>query len=197
MAAALLVPAVVFGAAAWWNRAEVLREGTDRIERTAAIMHEQAAKIFDTADLVLGRVDDRVRHLDWDAISAPETSTFLRTLEAPRDQLVSIWITDAAGIVRAGSQDWEAGTGIAGRDFFAAQRDRDAGTYLSTAFVGRATQIASFALSRRRSTPDGRFDGIIHVALSPAYFANFFEEAAPPLHPCRAAGPRRWRDPGP
>src|SRR5688500_13809005 len=159
MAAALLVPAMVFAAAAWWNRGEVLREGTDRVERTAAIIHEHAAKVFDTADLVLGRVDDRVGNLGWETISAPETSAFLRTLEAPRDQLVSIWVTDAAGIVRAGSQDWEPGAGISGRDFFAVQRDRDAGTYLSAAFVGRATQTASFAVSRRLSTPDGRFDG--------------------------------------
>jgi signal transduction histidine kinase len=40
--------------------------------------------------------------------------------------------------------------------------------------------MLSFAVSRRRSTPDGHFDGIIHVALNPEYFSRFFQEAAPP-----------------
>ena len=40
-------------------------------------------------------------------------------------------------------------------------------------------RAASFAVSRRRSTQSGQFDGIIHVALSPDYFRFFFQEAAP------------------
>lgn len=179
MAAALLVPAVVFSAAAWWNRGEVLREGTERIERTVAIMHQHAVKIFDTADLMLGRIDEHLRGLDWAQIAAPGTSEFLKGLTTPRTQLVSAWVTDPAGIVQAGSQPWQLGTGPGTRDFFLVQRDRDAGTYLSAAFTGLATRTVSFALSRRRSSADGRFDGVIHVALSPDYFAGFFHEAAP------------------
>jgi len=179
MAVALLVPAAVFAAAAWWNHGEVMREGTERIERTAAIMHEHVAKVFDTADLMLGRIDEHLRGKDWSEIAAPETSAFLQALTAPRAQLVSAWVTDPAGIVQAGSQPWQPGTGPGSRDFFQVQRERDAGTYISAAFVGRATQVASFAISRRRSAADGRFDGVIHVALRPDYFSAFFREAAP------------------
>ena len=60
LVAAVVVPATVFGAAAWWNRGEVLREGGELVERTASIMHEHVAKVFDTADLVLDRVQDRI-----------------------------------------------------------------------------------------------------------------------------------------
>ncbi len=91
-------------------------------------------------------------------------------------------MTDAAGRVLAGSQAWDPATTIAGRDFLRVHAERaDVGTYVSVAFEGRATRTASFAVSRRRTTSDGRFAGTIHVALSPEYFARVFAEVAPPL----------------
>ncbi|RKK03838.1 response regulator [Pseudoroseomonas wenyumeiae] len=174
LAASLLVPAGLFSAAALHNRAEVLREGQDALTRTTSVMDEHARKVFETGDLVLGRLDDRIHNLSWSEISAPETSAFLAQLKARLEQVVSIWVTDAQGMVRAGSQSWDPVVTIASRDFFQAQRERDAGTYVSAPFRGKATQTASFAVSRRRSTSDGRFDGIIHIALSPDYFAHYY-----------------------
>lgn len=181
VSAALVVPAGLFAAAAVHDRATVLKDGEQEITRSVAVMHEHAHKVFETAELVLGRVDDRLRGLSWDEVADPETNAFLARLKAPLEQAVSVWISDAQGIVRAGSQPWEAGGNIAERDFFQAQRERDAGIYVSAAFQGKATRRASFAVSRRRSTPDGRFDGTIHVALSPEYFARFYAEIAPDL----------------
>jgi signal transduction histidine kinase/ActR/RegA family two-component response regulator/phenylpyruvate tautomerase PptA (4-oxalocrotonate tautomerase family) len=180
LVAALLVPAVVFAAAAAWNRAEVLHDNEETITRTTAILHEHARKVFDTVELVIGRVEDRTYGMSWEEIAAPETSVFLQRLKAPLEQAVSIWISDATGHVRAGSQPWDTNVTIDEREFFQAQRGRDAGTYISAVFHGKATGRSSFAVSRRRSTPDGHFDGIIHVALSPEYFSRFFREAAPP-----------------
>jgi signal transduction histidine kinase/ActR/RegA family two-component response regulator len=186
LVASLLVPALVFVAAAAWNRAEVLRENEETITRTAAILHEHARKVFDTVELAIGRVEDRTHGMSWQEISAPETSAFLQRLKAPLEQAVSIWITDASGHVRAGSQSWDPNVTIDEREWFQAQRGQDVGTFISAPFQGKATRAASFAVSRRRSTPDGHFDGIIHVALSPEYFSRFFQEAAP-LGPHAAA----------
>ncbi len=174
-----MVPAALFGAAAWQNYGDVLREEREVINRTTAIMHEHALKVFETEELMLGVVDERIEGQPWPAVAASETSEFLRKLKAPVEQAVSVWIADGTGAIRAGSQPWEVGTGIATRDFFTVQRDGDAGTYVSAPFVGRATGIASFAISRRRSTPDGSFDGTMHVAVSPEYFARFYTDAAP------------------
>ncbi|WP_046866200.1 response regulator [Microvirga massiliensis] len=181
LVASLLIPAIVFVAAAYWNRGEVLRESEDTIARTASILHEHARKVFDTVDLAIGRVDDRIWSMSWEEIATPETSAFLRSLKAPLEQAVSIWITDASGHVRAGSQAWDPAVTISEREWFKAQQEQNAGTYISAVFEGKATRTLSFAVSRRRSTRDGRFDGIIHVALSPEYFARFFEKAAPPV----------------
>ncbi|TDH61521.1 PAS domain S-box protein [Dankookia rubra] len=182
MAASLLVPMLVFAAAAWWNRGEVLREGTDAVDRTSAVMQEHAAKVFDTANLILAWVADHVGRLDAEAVAAPATSDLLRSMASSFDQIVSVWVADADGQVRAGSQAWDPSVSIADREFFRVQRERaDAGSHVSAAFTGRATTIASFAVSRRRSDAAGNFAGTIHVALSPDYFARFYAEAAPPF----------------
>jgi len=178
--ASILIPAMVFVAAAAWNRIEVLRDGEEMVGRTANIIGEHASKVFDTVDLALGRVDDRIRGMSWEDISGPETSDFLRELNDRLPQTVSIWVTDAAGLVRAGSQPWDRGATIAEREWFMTQREGDRGTYVSAPFVGKATGAASFAVSRRRSSPDGRFDGIIHVSLNPGYFERFFAEVGTP-----------------
>ncbi len=181
LASALLVPALLFAAAAWHNHGDVRREAEESITRTVAVLHEHARKVFETHDLVLGRIDERVRDLGWDEIASPATSAYLARLNEPLDQVVSIWITDAAGAVRAGSKPFMPGTDIGDRSFFRVQQERDAGLHVSESFTGRATNIASFAVSRRRTTADGRFDGIIHVAVSPEYFAQFFAQASPPM----------------
>lgn len=180
LVASLLVPAIVFLAAAAWNRAEVLRDNEETITRTTAILHEHARKVLDTVELVLGRVDDHIQNMTQEEIASPETSGFLQRLRVPLEQVVSIWIADATGRVLAGSQDWDRTLSIAKREWFEVHRGRDAGTYISAAFEGRATRTLSFAVSRRRSTPDGHFAGTIHIALSPEYFSRFFQEVFPP-----------------
>ena len=182
-AASLLVPAALFAAVAAHNRADVLRDGQSEIVRSTAVMHEHAQKVFETAELALARVDDHLRALaSAGGVVGPETGAFLVRLKAPLEQAVSIWIADADGTFRAATHAWTAQAGsVAGREYFEAQRERDAGGYVSAPFLGRTTARPSFALSRRRPAPDGRFAGTVHVSLSPEYFARFYAEAAPDL----------------
>ncbi|TPG41915.1 response regulator [Roseomonas nepalensis] len=179
VAASVVMPALLFGAAALHNRRDVLRDGQVSVSRSVTIMDEHARKVFETGELVLGRVDDRIQGKDWAAIAAPETSSFLSGLEAPLAQVVSVWVSDAEGRVHAGSQAWDRSVSIASREFFEAQRAADVGSFVSAPFSGRATQRRSFALSRRRSTPDGRFDGVVHIALNPDYFTQYYAASTP------------------
>ena len=185
LGAAMVVPAALFTAAAWENHAAVWRDSAAMVQRTTAIMHEHARKVFETEELLLSLVDERISDMPPAAVSAPATSDFLRRVKAPLDQAVSTWIADADGVIQAGSQPWGDEAGIAPRDFFQQQRAADptiqeGGTYISEAFAWRPASAPSFAISRRRSGPDGAFAGTIHVAASPAYFARFYQQAAPP-----------------
>jgi signal transduction histidine kinase/ActR/RegA family two-component response regulator len=180
--AAVLVPAAIFAVAAWFNREEVIRDGEQAVQRTASIMQQHARKVFDSVDLVIDRVEDRIHDQSRDQVADPATSVFLAAMKNRFDQLASIWIADENGIVLAGSQDWVRGGGIAGRDFFEVHKTQNIGTYISGLFVGKATGLGSFAVSRRRYSPDGRFVGTVHASVNEAYFAEFFRDLAPVRH---------------
>ncbi len=180
LAAALLVPAALFGAAAWRNLQEVRREAADIVVRTAAIMHEHARKVFETEELLLSLIEERVADLPPAEVASPFTSDFMRRVKAPLAQAVSAWIAGPDGATLAGTHAWLPASNIAGRDFFQAQQTEGAGTYVSGPYEGRSTGQPSFAISRRRTGEDGGFGGTIHVAASPAYFAQFYQDAAPP-----------------
>lgn len=172
------IPLLLFAGASWVSYRDIARDSRESVQRTAATMHEHALKVFDTVELLLELVDSQTRHLNWDQIDAAETSAFLAALRARYSQVVSIWITDAEGYVRAGSSAWDRSLHLRGRDFFDAQKERDAGTFIGRQFVGRATQTRSVGVSRRRAAADG-FNGTVHVALSPAYFEQFYAAMGP------------------
>ncbi|GJD49564.1 Sensor histidine kinase RcsC [Methylobacterium crusticola] len=188
VAAAFLVPCVVLVGAAWWNRGEVLREQESAVVRTAAVMHEHASKVLDTAELAMDRVDDYVFDRTWSQIAAAATGGFLSTLKAPLAQATAVWVVDPRGVVRASSRDGDVGSDLSGRDVFSVHRVRDIGIYVSPAAQeaaqeGGTERQATFMVSRRRSTDDGRFDGVIVIALGTEYFARFYAEiAAPTAH---------------
>ena len=62
------------------------------------------------------------------------------------------------------------------RDYFKAQAERDAGTYVSDIHQPGAPGGGGemFDLSRRLASPDGSFRGVIAVAVRPRYFNDFY-----------------------
>ncbi|RVU17414.1 ATP-binding protein [Methylobacterium oryzihabitans] len=188
VAAAFLVPCVVLIGAAWWNRNEVLREEDAALTRTATVMLEHASKVFDTAELAMDRVDDYLFDRSFAQLEAASANAFLATLKAPLAQAVAVQVVDRQGIVRASSRAADVGENLAGRDIFAVHRDREIGIYVGPAHreaagPGREPAPEAFSVSRRRSTEDGRFDGVIVIALGIDYFARFYAEiAAPSAH---------------
>jgi signal transduction histidine kinase/ActR/RegA family two-component response regulator len=177
----LLVPALLWAGAAWLSYVEVSKQGQAAVERTTKILNQHAKRVFDTAEVILDFADYRVRNLDWSQVDEQGISDFLAILKSRFEQVVSIWVADQNGVVHAGSQEWNHQQTIANRDFFQAQREKDAGTYISPAFTGKATGETSFAISRRLYAADGSFRGTVHVSLSPQYFSDFFQQAQPSI----------------
>jgi len=181
LAASIIIPLAVFLAAAWSTRNTTWEAARDTALRTAAILDQHARRVFDTAELILSGVDQYTRGMSWDEIQGAEVNAYLRRIAERMPHVVSVWITDRDGHAQAGSElTWNRSISMLDRDFFSVHIDRQVGTYISPAFVSRATGQWSFAVSRRRSTP-GEFDGTIHLSLSPDYFSKVFEEAAPPF----------------
>lgn len=148
-------------------------------ERAVATLEEHATKVFETQELILDRIAERVRGLDWDKIPERSIHEYLRQMRLP--QVSDILLVDPHGRIRASatSQPAPADISVADRDYFTRQRAATNGTYIEAIINGRLTGQSGFASSRRLSAPDGSFAGVIVVVIAPEYFVSFWQSFTP------------------
>jgi two-component system, NtrC family, sensor kinase len=175
LVAALAVPLLLLTFAAWQNFRLVRLEAKQRVTIEAGQLHEHALSAIETYALILAWIDDRIRGLDWDRIEHDgDLHRFLSNLET-LPQIGAVLVIDPQGRMRASGSPFPAATAeVSNRAAFVAQRDRDAGIFIGREHIDQLTRLSDFDISRRRSTPDESFDGVIIISANPGYFANFF-----------------------
>ncbi|MBV8504663.1 MAG: hypothetical protein JOZ11_02435, partial [Alphaproteobacteria bacterium] len=175
LVAALAVPLLLLTIAAWQNFRLVQLEAKQRVTIEAGQLHEHALSAIETYALILAWIDDRIRGLDWDRIEHDgELHRFLSNLQT-LPQIGAVLVIDPRGQMRASGSPLPAATAdVSNRDAFVTQRDRDAGIFIGPEHIDQLTGLSDFDISRRRSTPDESFDGVIIISANPGYFANFF-----------------------
>jgi two-component system NtrC family sensor kinase len=175
LAAALAVPLLLLAVAAWQNYRLVQKDAETRVANTTSEMREQALKVFETYALVLDWVDDRASQLDWDHIAHDrDFHRFLADLDN-LPQVATVRVVDAAGQIRASGRVFPVPhANVADRDYFIAQKTARIGLYIGHDHIGRLTHAREFDISRRLSTPDGSFGGIVTVSAKPSYFRGFY-----------------------
>lgn len=182
MAVAALLPAAFFVMAAWYSHRQAFDEGQLRIDRAVRIAQEHAAKVMETNDLVLGRVEDVIGDLTDLAIREQEASLHeeLHRVTAGIPQLRGAWVIDAQGtaLVSSSSYPVRRDIGAAGREFFRWHQAGNQGIYVSAPLSGPIAGERYFSYSRARLTRDGRFNGIISISLYPSYFKAFYDDLA-------------------
>ncbi len=175
LAASLAVPLLLFGMAAWQNFRLLRLQAEERVQIEAGQLHEHAFRAFETYALVLSWIDNRMRGLDWDRIAQDEELHRLLADVETLPQIGAVSVIDASGHVRATGRTFPApAEDASGRDAFALQKPPLAGILVVRAYDDPLTHGASFEISRRRSTPDGSFDGVIALSARPDYFSDFF-----------------------
>jgi two-component system NtrC family sensor kinase len=184
MVASLVLPAVLFGFAAWVSYRSVERATDERIARSLDILHEQALKVLQTVERSFGEIEEVLRGQSDNDIRRNEVALherFKRIVEA-LPQLEGIAIIDGGGqpLAMSSIMPVRQGLDFSDRDYFRAFRAGDVGTYVSEVHQPRMGSIGPhfFAMSRRRSAADGQFAGIITVALLPDYFEKFYSRLA-------------------
>ena len=177
IACAVVIPLAALAYLSLDRREAVRREAEVVIAQRADLAAEHAGRVLEVQQVILDHIDLMTRGMSWEAISASASiARLLRDMEEQRPHIVSVWMADATGTVRAASVPLRPGLRVDDRDFFIEQREADRGTLIGAAIVGRTTGLRSFGVSRRRSTADGTFDGTIHVAVSAEYFEDFFTQ---------------------
>ncbi|WP_158639290.1 ATP-binding protein [Elioraea rosea] len=177
---ALAVPAAFYMLAVIGSRTAAEERAREQVERIADAMREHALKVFETQELALDRVADRLEGVDDAEIYGPELGAVLEQITAKLEHTVSMWVTAYDGQVIAGSQPWDRALNLDARPFWRRVRDGEPGPIVGDPFIGRATGLASFPLARRRPSEDGSFRGAIHASLDPEYFERVFARMVPP-----------------
>lgn len=184
IAAAVLLPALLFALAAWQGHRDALHQAEIRAERTARVLEEHASKVFETHRLVIQQVNERIRAIDWTrADQRDDLCDLLKKLQAELPQIATITIVDREGRLRVSSRGdaQAAGLSFADRDWFQALKAADLPLpYVSRAYLGRQSGIAIFNIAGRTTPRSGNaFDGAITVSVNRNYFEHFYQSVEP------------------
>jgi signal transduction histidine kinase len=172
---AVLLPLIAFGLITKDRWDQATSEAERVIVQETAVAAEHIGRVLETQESILQQIDLVIRGLSWDEIeTSPAVRRMLTDFADRRAHVASVWIADEEGRVRAGSAAWPAGTTIADRGYFLAQRQADQGTLVSEPIIGRVSDQRVFTVSRRRTTDNGTFGGLIFVAVAAEYIEAFF-----------------------
>jgi two-component system, NtrC family, sensor kinase len=180
MVASLVLPAALYAYAGWVSYHDIHAEADERIDRSLEVMQEQALKVFETVDRTFSEVDEVVRGMSDEQMTAaqPVLHTRLERVAGVMPQLQAIVLIGSDGHPLASSalESVKPDANFADRDYFKAQIGRDAGTYVSDVRSPELPGIGKdfFVLSHRLASPDGSFRGIIAVEVRPTYFSDFY-----------------------
>ena len=180
MVASLVLPAVLFVFAATVSYRNFERVADERIDRSLDILHEHALKVLQTVERTFAEVNEIIRGMSDDDIRRNEgpLHTRLKQIDDALPQVQGIAIMDRNGhpLVSGNLFPVLKDINFSDRDYFKAQETGNAGTYVSSVHEPRMSGLSNyfFALSQRRRSDDGKFNGIISVAVLPNYFEDFY-----------------------
>ena len=183
IAAAAVLPLVIFAIAAWMSHNQHIAEATDRLQRTVDTMHEHAVKVFETFAISERYMEELFNNVSNDDIRVHEADynvrirNFIKTLPQLRD----LWVIDAEGhpLVSGTVYPMPPGLALADRDYFSAHKTGDIDTFISGVVEARAANTSFFAVTRKRMRATETFDGVYLVSIAPEYFTNYYSAFSP------------------
>jgi two-component system NtrC family sensor kinase len=180
MVASLVLPAALYGYASWVSYRDIHAAADERIERSLDVQQEQALKVFETVDRTFAEVDEIVRGMSDDEIRAAQPRLHPRLAQIadvmPQLQAIVLIGRDGRPLASSALDSVKADVNFTDRDYFKAQADKDAGTYVSDVRTPNLSSVGRdfFDLSRRLEAPNKSFKGVIAVAVRPKYFEDFY-----------------------
>jgi signal transduction histidine kinase/ActR/RegA family two-component response regulator len=184
-AASFALPALCLVVVGWLSAHHIAANANAALEQLSAVAREHALKVVETNALVLDRMQDRVRGLDWAAIEAQGEAIHrdIAELDERIEQITALHLIRPDGRLAMISIAWPTPAGdLSGRSYFRTLRARpssDPALVFGEAARGRTSGVVSFTMSRARLAPDGGFDGVLLGSVMPAYFQHHWQTMEP------------------
>src|SRR5260370_1011218 len=150
--AIIVIPGVLFAAAAWVNYVSAFRDARERVDRARDAIHEYALKAFENDELILDRVAEHVAGTDpSELIGSEEFHRYLRQFEG-KPQISGV------GLIIPGQ-------GLAASNPI----------FIGTAVPGTFTQTPQFSVVRLdRASAQDSATGLIFVSAKLTDFAGYY-----------------------
>ncbi|MDR3563379.1 MAG: diguanylate cyclase [Negativicutes bacterium] len=170
----LFLLVMTWGAALWQaerdrqvTTAEVLRDG-DNYTRA---FEEQVRQVLKTNDHYLMMLKKEFE--EKQAVTPALTNLLAMISHDP--VAVQVAVEDEKGNMLASLRPFTPGVNFADQPHFKAHVAADShALFIGPPFTGRVSGQSSIPLSRRLNHADGSFAGIVYIAISPDYFAQFY-----------------------
>ena len=180
MAAALLVPCLLFALATWNNYLGLKALTDERLTRSLDVEQEEAQKTFELVGLALNNVGDLVAGMSDSDIreDGDRLHAALKKLVSQIPVIQSIWIYGKEGQALASS--WvnpPPDRDFSDRDYIQAHVQADVGTYYGQVHPSLFNAQPFFTVSKRLER-NGALIGILEVSVLPSNFFQFFSTLA-------------------
>lgn len=173
----LILPPLLALFLSWANYERTLQAAHSRALHTATVLREHALRVFDAQTTAMSWIDSRLKGKNWDEIAnSSEIHGLLSLVQSQQTYMDGIWLVAPDGRTVSSADFFPMPPASArDRDYYRVLREKDV-TWLGETFRGKIKGNLKFSVSRRRSSPDGRFDGAIVMTLSLDPFFNFWHE---------------------
>ncbi len=179
MAAALLLPLLLFVYSSWRVYGDINKAADERIDRSLEVLHEHALNAFHSVEFAISTLEDVMEGMSDEEIKKNEEKLHgrLKKIDQASETVESLWVVDRAGLALVSSYGFPLPKpfSLADRDYFQAHLKQNMRAYVGEVLVPRLrTGSPFFSISRRRKSPTGIFNGIIEASVSPEDFQKFY-----------------------
>ncbi len=179
LVASVVLPLGLFSYAAWNSYNGAFAHADEQLSTTLDIMSEQANKVFQSVDLSFASVAAIVGTMSDVEIKASEQALHLKLheLDTALNTVDALALIDKDGKALVSSSVFPvpAELAVPDRDYFLAQVERDAGTFIGAVVKPLVRPDPLFAVTRRRALRDGAFDGVTVIFVVPKIFSEFYQ----------------------
>ncbi len=177
--ASVVIPMVCIGLYAYFDYQRRQADSLDAVNRLARVAEENAVKVLDLNREMTSRIVEILGDLD-EAQTREQQATLHARLDAMAGrlpQVAAISVFSADGDLVASSRWYPVpDISILQRADFRAARDRPQTTYFSLPMLGAVAQTDVFNTATSRTGSDGKFLGVVAVAVRRAYFRDFYRQ---------------------